>query len=182
MHLSEIADPDIAEVMRLASLCHRYDFLVCLWNGLNFFELFIFHFHLGMITTPHALYVHMTYVYSLFLMFQSSHDHMAKRSHYHIMILSFRSTTDLWTHPHSHFLLLPPQSHHPYTPRLCRTTTALFGGGYHPVAKCGHPEDLSCTEEDSSHSRLGTAKVEWVLPSRKSVQPDGLGCREPSPD
>ena len=22
------------------SLCHRYDFLVCFWNGLNFFELF----------------------------------------------------------------------------------------------------------------------------------------------
>ena len=28
----------------------------------------------------------MTYVYSLFLMFHSSHDHMAKKSHYRIMI------------------------------------------------------------------------------------------------
>ena len=36
--------------------------------------------------TPHVLYVHMTYVYSSFLMFHSSHDHMAKRSHYRIMI------------------------------------------------------------------------------------------------
>ena len=36
---------------------------VC-WNGLNFFELFKLYFHLGLITTPHVLYVHMTYVYS----------------------------------------------------------------------------------------------------------------------
>ena len=42
--------------------CHRYDFLVRLWNGLNFFKLY---FHLGLITTPHVLYVHMTYVYSI---------------------------------------------------------------------------------------------------------------------
>ena len=38
-------------------------FLVCLWNGLNFFELFKLYFHLGLITTPHVFYVHMTYVY-----------------------------------------------------------------------------------------------------------------------
>ena len=56
-------------------------------NGLNFFELFKLYFHLGLITTPHVFYVHMTYVYS-FLMFHSSYDHMAKRSHYHIMIFS----------------------------------------------------------------------------------------------
>ena len=55
-------------------------------NGLNFLELFKFYFHLGLITTPHVLYVHMTYVYSLSLMFFCSHDHMAKRSHYCIMI------------------------------------------------------------------------------------------------
>ena len=36
--------------------------------------------YLGLITTPHVLYVHMTYVYSLFLCF-ILHDHMAKRSH-----------------------------------------------------------------------------------------------------
>ena len=39
------------------------------WNGLNFFELFKLYFHLGLITTPHVLYVHMTYVYSFFLCF-----------------------------------------------------------------------------------------------------------------
>ena len=59
------------------------------WNGLTFFELFKLYFHLGLITTPHVLYVHMTYVYSLSLMFYLSHDHMAKRSHYRIMIFYF---------------------------------------------------------------------------------------------
>ena len=44
--------------------CHRYDFLVRLWNGLIFFELFKLYFHLGLITTPHVLYVPVTYVYS----------------------------------------------------------------------------------------------------------------------
>ena len=68
-------------------VCHRYNFLVRLWNGLNFFKLFKLYFHLGLIMTPHVFYVHMTYVYS-FLMFHSSHDHMAKRSHYRIMIFS----------------------------------------------------------------------------------------------
>ena len=67
-------------------VCHRYDCLVRLWNGLNFFELFKkLYFHLGLITTPHVLYDHMTYAFS-FLMFLPSHDHMAKRSHYRIMI------------------------------------------------------------------------------------------------
>ena len=67
--------------------CHRYDFLVCLWNGLTFFELFkLFILHLGLITTPH---VHMTYVYSFLICF--SHDHVAKRSHYRIMIFYMTS-------------------------------------------------------------------------------------------
>ena len=69
--------------------CHRYDFLVCLFGtDLPLFELFKLYFHLGLITTPHAFYVHMTYVNSLFLMFHSSRDHMTKRSHYRIMIFS----------------------------------------------------------------------------------------------
>ena len=54
---------------------------------LTFFELF--KFSLGIDHDPHVLYVHMTYVYSLFLMFHSSHDHMAKRSHYRIMIFLY---------------------------------------------------------------------------------------------
>ena len=37
-------------------------FRCAFWNGLTFFELFKLYFHLGLITTPHVLYVHMTYV------------------------------------------------------------------------------------------------------------------------
>ena len=45
--------------------CHRYDFLVRrLERTYTFFELFKLYFHLRLITTPHVLYVHMTYVYS----------------------------------------------------------------------------------------------------------------------
>ena len=38
-------------------------------TDLTFFELFELYFHLGLITTPHVLYVHMTYVYSFSLCF-----------------------------------------------------------------------------------------------------------------
>ena len=69
--------------------CHRYDFLVRLSERTYLFSNFLnFILHLGLITTPHVFYVHMTYVYSSFLMFHSSHDYMAKRSHYRIMIFS----------------------------------------------------------------------------------------------
>ena len=66
-----------------------------------------------LITTPHALYDHMTYVH--FLMFHSSHDHMAKRSHYQIMIF-FNFGVLLYGHiptlPSFYFL------HKPTTPIL----------------------------------------------------------------
>ena len=57
------------------------------WKGLNFFELFKLYFHWGLVTNPHVFYDHMTYVYSFLICF-SSHEYMAKRSHYHIMIFS----------------------------------------------------------------------------------------------
>ena len=76
------------------------------WNGLNFFELFKLYFHLGLITTPHVLYDHMTYVYSF------SHASFFTRSHgqekslsYYDLLYDFRSFT-LWTHPHPHSLPL----------------------------------------------------------------------------
>ena len=47
---------------------------------------------------------------------------------------------------------------------------------------CGHLEEPDCTEEDSLHFRLGTAKVERVLPSKSSALPDGPCYQEPSPD
>ena len=59
---------------------------------------------------------------------------------------------------------------------------APLGEGYRPAAKCDHPEGLGYMKEDLHRSRLGTAKVEWVLLSMESEQPDGQGYREPSPD
>ena len=56
------------------------------------------------------------------------------------------------------------------------------GEGYHPAATYGPEEDPANKWEDFLHSRLGIAKVEWVLPSTKSGQPDEQCCQEPSPD
>ena len=54
-------------------------------NGLNFFELFKLLFSFGIGHDPHVLYDLCLF---LFLMFHYSHDYMAKRSHYRIMIFS----------------------------------------------------------------------------------------------
>ena len=43
-------------------------------------------------------------------------------------------------------------------------------------------EDPASILEDSPHSRLGTAKVEWVLPSTQSIWQDGQHYQEPSLD
>ena len=48
------------------------------------FSFFFIYYSFGIGHDPHVHYVHMTYVYSLSHMF--SHDHVAKRSHYRIMI------------------------------------------------------------------------------------------------
>ena len=131
---------------RYQLLCHRYDFLVRLFRtDLLFFELFYHFLLLGLITTPHVYYVHMTYVYFLFLCFILHDDHMVKRSQYRIMFFYKLRSSILWTHSHPHSLLPPPQPHRPYTPRLDQTTTAPPGEGYHLVAKCGHQEDPDCT-------------------------------------
>ena len=55
--------------------------------GLNlyFLNFLNFYFLPRLITTPHDLYIHITYIYSFLYIFLS-HDHIAKRSHYHIMI------------------------------------------------------------------------------------------------
>ena len=153
-------------------------FWYVLRNGLNFFELFKTLFSLGIDHDPH---VHMTYVYSLFLCFIL---HMITWPREVIIILRsfWLWSSILWTHPHPHFLLFPPQPHHPYTPRLYQPTRAPPGEGHHLGEKCGRLANLSCTSEDFLHSRLGTAKVERVLPSRKSARPDEPCCQEPSPD
>ena len=129
-------------------------------NGLNFFKLFKLYFHLGLITTPH---VHMTYVKSFSYVSSFTRSHGQEKSlSYYDLLYDFRSST-LQTHPHPHFLRLPPQPHHPYTPHLCQSTTVLPGEGYHPAATYSLEEDPSCIEEDFLHSRLDTAKVERVL-------------------
>ena len=98
-------------------------------NFLNFI------LHLGLITTPHVPYVHMTYVYSFshVSFFTRSHGQEKSLSYYDLFI-RLRSSI-LRTHLHPHFLLLPPQPHHPYTPRLCRSTTAQLEGGYHQIGR-----------------------------------------------
>ena len=83
--------------------------------------------------TPHVLYVHMTYVYSFTYVSFFTRSHGQEKSLlYYDLLHDFRSSI-LRTHPHPHFLLLLPQPHHPYTPHLCQSTTALL--------EEGHPQD-----------------------------------------
>ena len=128
---------------------------------LLFFELFKLYSSLGIDHDPPCSYV---YPFSHVSFFTRSHGQEKSLSYYDLLY-DFRSTTDLWTHPHPHFLPPPPQPHHPYTPRLRRSTMAPLGEGSHQDERCGHPADLGCTSEDSPRSRLGTARVEQVLPS-----------------
>ena len=92
---------------------------VFIGTDLTFSKLFkTFILHLGLITTPHVLYVHMTYVYSFFHMFHSSHNHMAKRSHYRIMIFSiseyYSTDASLPSFP-SNSSITPPPLYSPST-------------------------------------------------------------------
>ena len=62
-------------------------FWYVIWNGLNFFKK-TFILHLGLITTPHVLYVHMTYGYSF------SHVSFFTRSHGQEKSLSYYDLFD----------------------------------------------------------------------------------------
>ena len=57
-------------------------------TDLTFFELFKLYFHLGLITTPHVLYVHMTYVYSFshISFFTRSHGQEKSLSYYDLLL------------------------------------------------------------------------------------------------
>ena len=163
-------------------LCHCYDILVHLWNGLTFFKLFKLYFLLGIdhnllcFLCSHDLCL---YLFSCFILHTITWPREVI-----IVLWSFQlqSTTILRMHPHPHSLLHSPHTHHPYTPCLHQSMMAPLGEEHPPVAKYGHPADLSCTWEDSHHSRLSTAKVKWVLPSRKSAQLGKWCCWEPSLD
>ena len=69
-----IGDPGVVSVGIPPSLSSLWLFGTSFGTDLTFSNFLNFYFHLGLITTPHALYVHMTYVYSIFFMFHSSHD------------------------------------------------------------------------------------------------------------
>ena len=115
------------------------------WNGLIFFKLFLYSFSLGLITTPHVLYVHMTYVYSFFSCL--SHTITWPREVIIVLWSFWLRSSILWMHPHPHSPLFPPQPHHPYTPHLCQHTTAPPGEGHHLVTRYGHPEAPDYTED-----------------------------------
>ena len=51
-------------------------------TDLTFSNFLNFYFHLGLITTPHVFYVHMTYVYFLFLCFTRLHGQEKSLSYY----------------------------------------------------------------------------------------------------
>ena len=145
---------------------------------LTFSNFLNFYFHLGLITTP---MLSMTYVCSL--MFHSHHDHMAKRSHYRIMIFfDFGVYSILRTPPHPRFLPPPPQPHHPYTRHRGPRNTDRLEEGSLLDAPYGEEEDPDCTAEDCVRPRLEPAMVESVLPSKKSGQRVGQDYRESSPD
>ena len=54
--------------LRLPVIIMTFVIVMTFWyifgTDLTFFELFKLYFHLGLITTPHVIYVHMTHVYS----------------------------------------------------------------------------------------------------------------------
>ena len=146
----------------LQTNCHRYDFLVRLiGTDLSFSNFLNFYFHLGLITTPHVLYDLCLF---LFLMFHSSHDHMAKRSHYRIMIFS---TSEYY-------------STDAPSPSLSSTSSTTPPPLYSPSMSIN---------DGPTWRRIPPGREVWssgrsrlYLGGLSSAQPDGRCCREPSPD
>ena len=151
-------------------------FWYVLRNGLNFFKLF--HFHLGLIMTPHVLYDHMTYVYSFshVLFFTRSHGQEKSLSYYDLFRLW---SITLWMHSHPHFLLLPLQSPHPYTHHQYPHNRAPPGEECVMAPMYEEEEDLGYMVEDYVQPKLRPAKVGLVLPSNPSARPVEQGYREP---
>ena len=102
------------------------------WNGLIFFKLFIL-FSFGIDHDPPCFPCLHDLCLFPFLLCSSPHTITWPREVI-IVLWSFRlQSIILWTHLHPYFLLLPPPPHHPYTPHLCQSTTALL--------EEGHPQD-----------------------------------------
>ena len=83
--LFHFPDPSAKRFLPVIVMTFWYVFTERTYIFSNFLNFIL---HLGLITTPHAHYVHILYVIP-FLMFHSSHDHVAKRSHYCIMIFLY---------------------------------------------------------------------------------------------
>ena len=60
------------------------------WNGLKFFKLFKLYFLMGLITTPHVFYVHMTYVYSFSYVSFFTQSHGQEKSLLNYDLFNFR--------------------------------------------------------------------------------------------
>ena len=120
-------------------------------------------------------------------MFSFSHNHMAKRSHYCIMIfLTSEFLTMDTTHIHSIVLHFPPflpspLAYHPdmYYQGLCTQGLSARGYGWDPSyrAEEGHGNTL----EDYHQRRLRTIMASKVLPSMASVLQVVDSCWESLP-
>ena len=145
----------------------------------NFFKLY---FHLKLITTPHVIYVHMTYVYSFPYVSFFTQSHGQEKSLLYYDLFRLWSITVLWTHPHLCFLLLPLQPPHPYTHHPDPQSTAQSVTRYVMAMMYGESEDPGNTVEDCVQPKPGPAKVRLVLPSNPSVLQAVPCYREPSLD
>ena len=158
-------------------ICHRHDFLVWLWNGLIFFELFLTLFSLGIDHDPPCSHDLCLFLFSYVSFFTRSQGQEKSLSCYDLF--DFGVLSILRTHPHFHSPLLPFRPHHPYTHLPSPRSTDRSEGESLPDATCGEAASPDYKEEDYARPRLTPAMVELVLPSKKSGQPGGRYYREP---
>ena len=95
--------------------CHHFDFLVTFGTDLSFLNFFNFYFLMRLVTTPHVLHNHMTYVYSLslcFICFHFTWSHGQEKS------LLYYDLFDFWVLLHGHTPTLIFFFHYPTTPIL----------------------------------------------------------------
>ena len=100
-----------------------------------------------------------------------------------ILLWSFQlQSTNLWTHPHPHFLLPFLQHPHPYTHHPGPRNTGQSGGERVMAPTYDEEEDPGSIVEDCVWPTLGIAMVKWVLPSNPSVRLAAPYYQEPLPD
>ena len=157
--------------------CHHFYCLVTIFDLTHLFQTFLtFIFSRDwsppMFTDSCLLLFHVSY----------SYNHMAKRSHHHIMIFSTSEFIILWT---CYLLFLLPLLHlhyHLNTHHPSQTRQGQSVGECDLDLSYGEEEGLQNMVEDYSLTRPSTAMVSWVLPSKTSVQQELSYYWEPSPD